>query len=539
MFRHLLSLVLVFSLPQAMAQEVEKKLICSMPATPTDNLARYKVSFDAIGNYCYFSRIGEGTGPVVTSTSTYGPFRKYDDHGGPIIFYDEKDKGQYILGKHSAAMYGPIDGDIDITSYPFQVEEDYFNFIVSQGDSFGYYINGRIIATTQSYPCTYNWCACSRNGHTLYTIRRKELNYLYLDNKLIDSTLDDYGWLEVDDNDSYRYALGKRVPNEHGWVNLARFAPFPRYRQKIFAPLASPGREYVGLNYDSVYIYENGETGSCLTVVNRRKWLQAKRLVVKAPCKGRNNLSYVPIGWGATVTDTSAQIYVNNKAVKLPYKEIFFPCIDSLGNYALFGQRGYYMYRNINGVEQPQPLSKHGVRAKPISIDAQGNTICYYQTDDSIFVYENDRLFGKCPLSQFELVRQDEIVPSYRMNTDMRDHTPSELSGFCFDSSCYIVYRNTISPRMCSFKRYHGGEERIKGDIIYGMITETGYCVLQKTGDRKYSLIVNSRLIPFPADADFDTQMWFTLSQNFSFTSHKFIFYSKEGTGIYQYKMKL
>ncbi len=543
MYPHKLSLalLLLFSLPATFARQVEKKLVFTMPGIPDDKLTSVIISFDAYGNYCYYTHNGEEvSGLVLTNTHSYGPFKKNDSHKGPVIFYNEKDKDQYIIGKHSGRMCGPIDGEIDVTSYPFQVREDNFNFIVSRGDSFGYYINGSLIATTNGFPCTNNWCVYSDKGHALYTIKSGRLNYLYLDEKPIDSAADDYAWLEVDDAGNYRYALGRQVSYISGCGTLEKFTPYPRSRQKTFAPMTIQSREYTGVNYDSIYVYQNGAGGTFLSSVNRTQWNKARRTVITSQGNPKNNLGYDPFtGWRDAVKDTSVRIYVNDKPVNLRYTAIFLPCIDSLGNYALFGQRGYYMYRNINGVEQEQPLSEHGVRAKPISIDALGNTICYYQTDDSVYVYENDSMFGKCALAQFKLVRQDEIIPIYREEGDMRDHEPSLLSGFCLDSICYLVYRNTISPPMRAFENYHSGEARIAGDIIYSDITKDGFCVLQKTGNRKYSLLVNNRLIPFPPDADFDTQMWFTLTQSFSFTGNEFVFYSKEGSAIYQYKMKL
>src|SRR5579871_2749465 len=117
--RSLFAFLLLLSISEAIAQQVQKKFVFTLPDTSAEKMGHLKVDINADGTYCYYN--WNSGGKVVTNSGIYGPFEKSDDRYGTVLFYNEKDKQQYIMGRHSATMYGPIDGDIDITSYPFNV----------------------------------------------------------------------------------------------------------------------------------------------------------------------------------------------------------------------------------------------------------------------------------------------------------------------------------------------------------------------------------------------------------------------------------
>ncbi len=537
LYKLLLASVIFFSFPAAIAQQAEKKLVLTFPDSLAKKLENIDITIDTYDNYCYYNLNREGV--VVTNLRTFGPFQNNDYRSGVVIYYSIKDRAQYIKGKNNTMMYGPFEGHIELTSRS-HFYEDYFHFIVFRGNSFDHYINGYHIATTDSFPCTDDWCVVSNNGNVLYTIKKNRLNYLYLNYKLIDSTQDDYDWMHVDDDGDFCYTLGVHKVDPTKWLNQGEFIPYPPIKQKVFRQVAIDEQERYQYQ-DSIYLYQNNPSGFGLHAVNRTQWKREIRAVITAHGRRKYSLSYIPaIGVSNPSSDTdnaAALIYVNDTPVKLPYTHIFLPCIDSLGNYALFGQRGYFMYRNVNGKEHVEPLSQHGVRAKPISIDAKGNTICSYETDDSVYVYENNRLFGKCAIAQYTLPQMSNIVPLPSLRHYLKGKPP-ELSFFCLDTACYVVYRNAISPPLLKFETHLSGE-RIAGHILYADYNTHGYCLLQKTGDHSYSLMVNNRNIPIPPGADLDTPLWYVLSQNFLFTGKEFIFYSKEGNNIYRYKMRL
>jgi len=528
--------LLLFSLlPAAFAQQVERKLFITLPDSASADLVHAVISFDSAGNFCFYNR--PPAGPVITNTGTYGPFREQTSYY-PVTFYNTKEKGQYIKGERSPVMHGPIDGTL--ATVPIINTRDYFAFTVSKNDSVSYFVNDNHIATTDSVPATRLWCTFSTNGNVLYTISKGEWNYLYLNYKLIDSSRYVYGALAVDNENNYRYSLGSLSYSLNkgicGNYTSSTYTPIPHAPLKVYGPVAAHGSVFMPY-YDTLYYYGNGSGAAYLLENDSLFRYRVREQKIVAPGGGQNFLTYTPstnwMNFTIVSPQTETRLNVNGKAVRLPYSDVYFPCMDAQGNYSLFGLRDYYLYKNINGTEQRQPLSKYGVRATPLSIDAQGNTICYYTTDDSVYVYENDRLFNKCGVTQFNMQYASSIfMLTARIEQDA-------ISGFCMDTSCYIVYKNVISPPILKITMHSGWDTFKTGNVIYSDLNDHGYWLLQKAGFRQYNLVVNGRRITLPGDVYFESPLWFWLARNFSLTDKEFIFYTEENLHIYRYKISL
>ncbi len=527
MRRLLLALLFFYSISAAFAQQTEQQLVLVLPDTALTKPENLYLTFDSAGNYCYY--ISQYPGMVVTNMQTYGPFTSQDDKYSTTIFYNTKGRNQYIKVRKSTKVYGPIDGKIDMIT---SSNRKYFAYAVQGNDSTRYYINGILVATsdTGSYTSRGWWCTFSDNGNALYAIKKGRHSYLFLNNKLIDSSEYEHNRLKVDNENCYRYSLGTQESASCGSCTYNKFKPLKHTSQKVFGPVAA--RESVFRKYDgSVYYYGNGN-GAAYTIENDSLYKHMTSFI--APGKSKNFLIYKENYAGlGQIIDSVTKMNVNGNEMQLPYSQIFSPCIDSAGNYALFGLRNYYLYRYINGVEQKQPLSKYGVRANPISIDTKGNTICYYLTDDSVYTYENDRLFGKCGVRKFYLLHPGQVMFDYSFDIY------NDLSAFCIDSACYIVYKNTISSAIPKPTYYHDGDTFRIGDVIYGYASENSYWMLQKAGYGKYNLIINNRSVILPPNVNFESPIWFQLAENFVFTGKAFIFYTQKGTNIYRHKITL
>ena len=525
LYKLLFILLLFFFQHVAFAQLAERQLVLVLPDTLLTKLEHTFFNIDTNGDYCYYP--WSRAGPVITNTQTYGPFKKQRETFQVVIFQDADGSDRYLKGKKSTAVCGPYNGDINVA--PTLNRNGYFAYTVSTADGVGYFIHGKRVATTDSLPHARFWCTFSDNGRVLYTTTKGPWNYLFLNGKLIDSSKSDYDGLEVDDENNYRYAIGA-----HDGYNHA-FRPYPHDKQKVFGTVAAHGSVYAKYD-DTTYFYGNGE-GKAYLLADDSAYKDPKgyREIV-GPGKGNNFLSYMlnrRQGYMWAVTDSVTWMNVNGKVLTLPYAEIFAPCMDQEGNYAFFGLRDYHLYKNISGVEQEQPLSKHGVRATPVSIDTKGNSICYYKTDDSVYLYENDRIVNKCAATQFELLTKNFLGPPIEQYG-----TPE---GLCADGTCYLVYRNTLSPAMLKPTTgfHHSTDSFRTGDMVYHGYNEYGYWLLQKAGDGKYDLLVNNRRVALPVEVDFSTPMWYQLAENYVLTEKFFIFYAKEGSNIYRYKITL
>jgi len=222
--------------------------------------------------------------------------------------------------------------------------------------------------------------------------------------------------------------------------------------------------------------------------------------------------------------------------VKIPntiYSRIECPTMDSLGKYSYFGLRNYYLYRIIKGVEQKMPLTKYGVRAKPLSISATGDYWCVYKTDDSSFIYHNEQLVAKNINSKIRLLNTEDIIlNSYRANT-------CRLFGFSNDKTCYIIYNNAISPGIPEITEYRDDSLRF-GTILCSGFNENGYWMIQKTGFKKYQLVINNMVFSLSNQiCDETPRLRYILLKNCFLTNREFIFYCQLGNCFYRYKVNL
>jgi|GEM_PF-2454518 len=542
-FKLILTLLFACTFSDVAAQHCEKQLVLAFEPGVLSEEHEMVISIDSNNNYCYYQ--WNGNGRVVTNTGSYGPFAKQDVRTF-TLFYNQKGKDQYIKGRKKTRLIGPVNGAIRFATL---LSDEYFAFSVTNRDSVSFYVNERLVGTIDT-ALTYDdnhWCAFSKSGNVLYTLAGKSRNYLYLNYRIVDSSKEMYFGLGVDDINNYRFELGRWEVQPGNC--FSSFHHSVHAAQKILGPVSPGGSIFMGdgveFRYnDTVNYYGNGD-GLAYSINDSLAVKLRDRRNVMIPGKGKNFLLYPqdPFRSGMInpTLDTTTWMIADGRLLNLKYSELLLPAIDTNGNFAFFGQRNYYLYKNVNGQEDPEPLSKFGVRAWPISIDENGNTICCYQTDDSTYIYENDRLFRSCGNAEFDLLNQNEIVGPF--NTDalstvrMRDG----LSGFTVKDSTYIVYHNAISPPLLKTKNRYRSEKDTVG--VGGIITceygEHGYWLIQKTGHRQYTLMINNKVYPMPTDAELETILLYTLQLNSSLTDNNFTMYYKQGDNIWRYKIDL
>lgn len=526
MYKLLLFFLSLSSFVVAVAQTVEKQLIMVLPDTSAAILNNADISFASGDQFCYFVRADSLIYDMHTKTDQYGPF-KHDGGGGWFhLFYNEKEKAQYIKGSTNAEVYGPIDGTV---KYVSTSEKSSLAYTVSAHDSITYFINGKRIAVTDSSTIIDRWCAFNDNGDKLYALRQGKLNYLYFNDKLIDSSHYYYQNLNLDNNSNYSYLLGYYEIKDSK-CNCCTFNRLAHVPQNVLIPMQPTIRQGWSMD-DTLYHYGNGHN---IKYRADSFFVGQTSRTATMLAKGSSIFGYTHSNhWGYIYSSdtTKVKISMNGKRQTLPYEKILLPCIDSMGHYATFGRRGYYMYKNIDGIETKEPLSKHGVRAVPVSIDVKGNTICYYETEDSVYVYENDHLFKSCAVGQFEFMLRYFFTWQY-----VEDQVPPLL---VINGAAYIVYNNTISPALLKPNARTNDRYFDIGDVICSLCNESGYYMLQKTGEQQYDLLVNNRRISLPSEISFEGPLWDKLTFNFQLKANEFVFYGIEGKSIYKYKIAL
>ncbi|WP_276132419.1 hypothetical protein [Polluticoccus soli] len=511
--------IFLLSFVTASAQKVEKQLVMVLPDTSAERLLNAQMSFGSGNEYCYYDRDSEF---LLTKAGKYGPPLIYERRTSNV--YRNGTTGERLVQHaNTSAVYGPYLGTVHQN-----LTEGGCAYAVSVGDSFRYYINGINIATVHKSDYlertlgATRWCTFSENGIALYTVKKGKWNYLHIDGKLIDSSHHYYGMLDIDDMGNYVYGLGYFV-GERSHFNALRHEP-----HKILCP-SNPW----GLNYfryddqDTVGYYGNFKHKNLLSLPVFDKPTEGNTVAVLI--KGNTVFGYrlsprQARAWPQSRALPPTRICFNGVGKDMPYEEISLPTIDSSGQYAFFGLRDYYLYKNINGKEIVTPLSKHGVRAKPINIDINGNTFCYYETDDSVYVYENDRLLGRCHVSRFAFMENSQVWISERNR--------AYLPILSIDSVSYVVYNNTLSPPLARIENWNG-------NVIHAKVNDHGYWILQQTGEEKYELTINHRKRAWPRSIPFEGPLRYKLSPNFQLGADQFILYARDGSNIYRYKLSL
>jgi hypothetical protein len=213
------------------------------------------------------------------------------------------------------------------------------------------------------------------------------------------------------------------------------------------------------------------------------------------------------------------------------YSKMEYPTTDNAGNCSYFGLRNYYLYLVMNGVEQKNPLSKYGVRANPLSTSAKGDYWCLFKTDDTSYIYHNEQLIVKNANAKIRLLETEDIIRYYyKANT-------SQLFGFCNDKTCYIVYNNAISSPIPEI-RPSGRDTLNLGTTLCSGANEHGYWLIQKTGYKKYQLLINNKVLNLTDQIIDETPRTIHILQNNCFlTGKEFIFYGQQRDCFYQYKV--
>ncbi len=215
------------------------------------------------------------------------------------------------------------------------------------------------------------------------------------------------------------------------------------------------------------------------------------------------------------------------------YAKVEYPTTDSAGNCSYFGLRNYYLYLVTNGIEQKSPLSKYGVRAKPLSTSGNGDYWCLYKTDDTSYIYHNEHLVVKNANSKIRLLGTDDIIRHYyKQNT-------SQLFGFCNDNTCYVVYKNAISPPIPELPQ-RGSDTLRLGTVMCSGFNEHGYWLIQKIEYKKYQLLINNKVFSLTNQIIDETDRTIYILQNNCFlTEREFIFYGQQRDCFYQYKVSI
>lgn len=499
----------------------------------------FRAAFDSSGHFYFETPIKQDGSQfsLITKEKKYNPVRwsqaiattPYRALVADAFFSDTSMSRVYYKNKLSTRLYGPFAGKV---RQVMEYGRDNLAIELCTGSTSRLYINNKMVNEADSLMQKW-WCVFSDNGHAMYCILQKGSYNLYLDGTLLDSASAPITDFALNNKQFYTYV--KQKDGKFTIHTPARnYGPFGAVSG---GDLWNNGAWYYrGCADSQCYVLVNGklfndihESHSWVEDDNGVMNYQPDELLTVEPKDADNFLfSYNQNNQDGLYINMNGTVSHHN------YTRTGYIFYNRENGYAFYGSRPdtfglEHTYRNVNGREKKMPYFKNGAaHAQCLQIGADGSSLYYYSTRDSVYLFHNDSLLC-APASRKRFFEWDAASALPETHTDGMEF----FSGFNITDRCYIAYNNTISrPLPLINPEYDRLELPRKGNIVAGDISANGFFVIVNDGPGKYLLDINNKVYEDLAGIDkiFGDQSYFT--------SHRLVFYARKGNGFYQYTVK-
>ncbi len=486
-------------------------------------------SFNKEGNYCFTIHV-KGEDFFYLDHDTINPHSDigamFSGHGdiATTYGYSKTNKRWYYKNYRGTKVYGPLSGEMA----RYSDNDTHENIAITQirKDTVEYYANGRLIhKTNMAKEDRYtiesdDWCAFSENGNMIYAIKNGPVYTLYVNGKVVDTSYFKYTQLKINDKGHYVFAEGRRPKVK---TNGYDYMFFTHSAKASLGPVRTVWN--CDLNDDGGYYYSGDDNGPTYLVINDTLYKNL-RSVSDITLAGNRHYLFTHEKNGKKL------LCVNGKDCELPYSKIYGLVLDRQGNFACFGLRDYYLYRFVNGHEDASPVTRFNVRPTPVYISPKGEALVYYTTDDSVYVYQNNRLILPALNSSVTVSVSDytKVLP-VPLNRQ-RAASDKSLLYFQVDTVGYFVYNGQLSRPMIPF-----AESTLRhntfGEIVAGGLTDKGFYSIQRTGSQKFTININNRVYRELDGVDDIFQ------RSCFFDGNELVFYGTKALAYYRFVLKL
>ncbi len=502
----------------------------------------YSIKFDDKGKYVFTTTIDK-VSYIVASQSKPIPVSGWSS-GGMTEHSDTVDKKlKYYISSRLPIYYGPTKAkNWSYFRCPSSPNEAHELAAFHDNDSIRIYFDGKpyfsLDTNSLSYVLingkkTYNtaaqktrfdskdWGSISDNGNVLLTMKQAEIYSLYLNGKKIDTCNNHIGYTAVNNSGDFAYVKTYKIYEGEKDV----------YYKWLFYNNRAPvnlGTEYITswkLLDNGGYYYVSFPTQTKKQVINGQQYSYTgdiKRIMI--PDK-ENHLILVK----KAAADWS--LGANGKTYDFDYQEIYEPTIDRQGNIAFVGQRNYYLYKWVNGVESKEPISKFNVRPTILYLNTSGEVIALYQTDDSTYVYRDNKLLLSGKREEVKLRFMDHVFGISRGQFDF-EKKPDWYYIEVKDSA-YVLWNGILSGAMQPFlptERYSSNFE--DNQAVCGAVDENGYYLIIKRANDSCEVIANNKVYK-------GTDHISKIFRSSFFVDGTIVFYGVKDWSLYQFKLKV
>lgn len=528
----LFALVVSFS---GYAQQVSEKLIVR-DAGDSLFLKAFRAAFDSTGNY-YFETLRSSKGDkfaLLTNKVKHNPVywaqniatTPYKALVADAFYADSTHKKVYYKNKLGTRIYGPYAGKIrEVLEYG----RDNVAMELCVGSKSHLYINDSMVNEADSLHQLW-LCAFSSNGNVLYTVYKKGMFRLYLNHAQVDSSEEMFSEIAVNNNKFYTYV---KPLNGKYYVHTPtqKFGPFGIV-------------EYSDLWDNNAYYYRGCADSQCYVLVNGKLYDKIPEAHTNIDETGSGNMVYKsdeqisvqPFAADNYLfaynqnNDNGTFLNVNGKVSHHNYSYTGFIFSDKKDGYAFYGMRkdtigAERTYKNVNGREIKLPsFRKARYRPRALQVDPNGESLYYYETADSMYLFRDDTLLCKPVNKKKFLVWDASVLPQ------MHPEGFEYFQGINADGASYIIYNNKLSrPLPLILPKYDRMDEPQPGGIVAGDMNHNGFYIIENTAPGKYLLVINNTIYKELDGIDK------IIGDQSYLDEHRLIFYGTKGNGFYQF----
>jgi len=489
------------------------------------------ISFDRAGNYCFEVKVNDSE-YFYTNTDTIGGFNFIGSifgNGGGIAYThqygDKEDKPWYFKNVNGTKIYGQVRGEEK--RYMDGHTDQNMAITVTYNDSVYYYANDKLVSQIQIAKAdkfgieNSDWCSFSENGNVIYYTKNDNLYSVYVNGKQIGTSYSEYYQLRINNKGQYIFAEGRKPKEKDGKYD---FMFFTHSNDTTLGPVRTVWD--CDLKENGGYYYSGDDNGTDYIVINNNLH---KNLDAISNITLIDKTSYL-----FTYKENGAEkINVNGKSYTVPFNEIFYPTLDRKGNFAFYGINDFYLYKFVNGKQDPKPITKYDVRPTPLYISPKGKTLLYFKTDDSTYIYEDEKLLFPAFSSSanFNVQPYTEILPNDFERGKAKNG--NNLLYLELDTTGYFIFNGQFSKPMIPVKESSYTTEKTKGEIVAGKFDDYGFFAIQKIGTDKFLININNT---YYKEIDGVQDI---LEKGCYFDDKELVFYGIKGFSFYQYTLKL
>ncbi len=473
--------------------------------------------FSKSGDYFFLNRRAHyysmnGSKYYLPTQSSHSSMSMYSPSGQGVFYYYDIDSF-YYKNISSTQFYRDGVGRIDdvITNF----KHGGIGITSRKGDSLYYFLNGELKSKNHvnEISGSDDWVNFSDNGNHIHFQKKRGLNYLYLNDSLLDTNNESFIEIKTNNNRDFFYGKGKRgIPN-------TRF-------DYMFFPVNN------GIEFDSVrtiwdlYLTNSGGyfcSGANPTyiLINGIKYNYPVPESILIPSSD-TYFFYDDLETKDIVNHSSKDSVLFN------FKKVIYPSINSKGDWAFFTKGFLKTSVYFNGERILKRL-----KGKPVHITPTGSYYSIKNKKDKMILFSMNKnvLENK---GRANIYDQNQFYEKYLSDGNDNDsfkntsfnYVESGNSGFIFWQGNMIETRR-IMPITLGYQYPEVGE------LFAGALKDFGYFVIQYMGSKESRIIVNNLVF------DLEDEIDEILEDSIHFDELELVVYGRSDNRIIQYNIKL